>query len=197
MRTAIRRYMVLILLCIVRVPSVPAAISVSIPNMSGMQGSTVDIPVVVAGMLPSDSLVAYQLKIRFNATVLQISSATQNGTMTANWGSPFTSIKNDTVRIGGYTTNQPNKRIVQDDNILVKLRVLVIGYPGSQSSITISEIKFFHLTGEMQISGVTGGTFSVTQNPGAQDVDLNLYPSWNLISFPVVPTLGTLPEILQ
>lgn len=173
------------------------AIGISIPNMNSMQGTNIEIPVLISGLSLSDSLVAYQMKVRFNATVLQCNGATESGTMTVAWGVPYFGISSDTLRVGGMTTNQPNKRIVQDDGILVKLKFLVIGYPGSNTTLSVSEIKCFNLDGEMSIGSVTNGTFTVTQNPASVNVDITLYTGWNLISFPVFPIINTLPQILQ
>jgi hypothetical protein len=172
------------------------AVTVSISNKDAMQGATVDIPVYVTGISLSDSLVAYQMKMKYDGTVIQSVGVSVLGTMTANWGEPVSGARNDTLRVGGYTTNQPSKRLVLDDGILLNLRFLVIGFPGSTTTMAITEIRFFNLTGEISISNVTGGTLSVTQNPGTRNENITLYPNWNLISFPLIPSLPTLSVIL-
>ncbi len=173
-----------------------SAVVVSISSKSAMQGETVSIPVQVTGIALTDSLVAYQMKVRYDGTVIQPIGAYVLGTMTSNWGEPVYRAVNDTVRVGGYTTNQPLKRLVLDDGILLNLQFLVIGYPGSTTTMTITEIKFFNLTGEIAISSTAGGTLTVTQNPGTVNKTITLYPNWNLMSFPLVPSLPTLPGIL-
>jgi len=168
---------------------------VSVSNMSGMQGAAVDIPILPTGLNISDSLVAYQMKVRFDPAMLQPLEASQSGTMTAAWGTPFFGFKNDTVRIGGYTTNQPGKRLVLDDGILVKLRFLVLGSSGNHTVLNIPEVQFFNPSGQIPISGTEAGTFTIQDTP-AKDVDITLYSGWNLISFPVIPSNSSLPQLL-
>jgi hypothetical protein len=182
--------------CLASASLVQSAVVVSISNKDAMQGATVNIPVYVTGISLSDSLVAYQLKMKYDGTVIQSVGVFVLGTMTAAWGEPVYGAKNDTVRVGGYTTNQPSKRLVLDDGILVNLQFLIIGFPGSSTTMTITEIRFFNLTGEIPISNTTSGTLSVTQNPGTKNENITLYPNWNLISFPLIPSLPTLPQIL-
>ncbi len=168
---------------------------VSVSNMNGMQGAAVDIPILIAGLNISDSLVAYQMKVRFDAAMLQPLEAFESGTMTSAWGSPFFGFLNDTVRVGGYTTNQPGKELVLDDGILVKLRFLVLGSSGSHTVLNIPEVQFFNPSGQIPISGTEMGTFTIQETP-VMDVDITLYSGWNLISFPVIPSNSTLPQIL-
>lgn len=180
-----------------------AQVSVSIPNMEVQRGETVEVSFKVTGLSPSDSLIAYQLVVVYNPAVIQGVGASKEGTMTANWDNPVVAIKygktqspRDTLRVVGITTNQPGKRVVQDDGILVKLKFLVTGNVGETVSICIQAIRLFRNTGEISISTKTDGVLTVIENSSNVTVMLDLSPNWNLVSFPVMPVHNTLPKVL-
>lgn len=185
------------------VVSLRAQVSVSIPNMNVQRGATADVPFQVSGILPSDSLIAYQLAVVYNPAVVQGVGASKSGTMTQNWDNPTVAIKSgktqppvDTLRVVGITTNQPGKRVVQDEGILVKLNFLVTGNVGDTVSVRIQEIRLFHKSGEFSIGTKTKGVLTVVENPNVTTVNLTLYPGINFISFPLTPNPNKLPDVL-
>lgn len=173
-----------------------SAITISIPGQSGQRGNTVEIPINASGINLSDSVIAYQVKVAFSSTVIQSVGATSTATMTERWGSPVVGSKTDTVRIAGYTTNQPSRRMVDDAGILVKMQFLVVGAPGSITVMSILEAKLYNPSGEMGVTIIPTANFSVSGNATPVTKDITLYPNWNLISFPVIPNTSTLPEVL-
>ncbi len=172
-------------------------ITMSIPSSPVTRGETVEVPVNIQGINPSDSVLSYQMTLWYDSDVVQCVGATSAGTMTQNWGAPFVGPKTDTVRVVGMTTNQPTKRLVQDAWQLVKLQFLVIGDPGSSSLVRFIEARLWNISGEMNITNKINGTLSVVANPSTTDIDITLYPNWNLISFPLVPVTSSLPEIFN
>ena len=168
----------------------------TIPNVNGTRGSTVEVPVNIQGIVVADSVIAYQITIWFDSAILQAVDAISQGTMTEFWGSPFVGPKTDTVRVGGFTTNEPGKRLVPDAGILVKLRFLVLGNIGSSTQIRIVSQKIFDKDGEMAVANTNDGAVNVTSGSAVTDIDVTLHPDWNLVSFPIVADPSTLPEIL-
>ncbi len=198
MKRSLRRFIFITLTGIVlgRHGSLQAQINVSITNTPVLQGSPVDIPVNITGISVSDSILSYQMTLWFDSDVVQCVGATSATTMTQQWGDPYVGPVTDTVRIGGFTTNQPTKRLVPDLGRLVKLQFLVVGSPGSSSLVKFIDMKLFNINGAMTINNKTNGTLTVVENPNITSRDITLYPSWNLISFPLVPT-DTLPDIFN
>lgn len=177
--------------------SLQSQITVSIQNSSVSRGTTVDVPVNITGISVSDSVLSYQMTLWYDSDVVQCVGATGAGTMTQLWGDPYVGPKTDTVRVGGFTTNQPGKRLVQDAGQLVKLQFLVIGDPGSSSLVKFVNAKLFDLDGEMTITNMVNGMLTVVTNPSTTSRDITLYPNWNQISFPLVPETNTIPEIFN
>jgi hypothetical protein len=169
----------------------------TIPNVNGTRGTTVDVPVQVQGIGVADSVVSYQLTISFNSSIIQAVGANRQGTMTEFWGAPYVAPKTDTVRVGGFTTNRPDKRLVADAGILIKLRFLVVGSTGSSSDIRITDKKLYNLQGEMNVNSINNGTLTVLNNQNTTNIDITLYPGWNLISFRLVAQPSALPDILD
>ena len=172
-------------------------ITVSIPNRSESKGTTVEIPVNITGINVADSILSYQMTLWFDSDVIQCVGATSAGTMTQLWGDPYVGPKTDTVRVGGFTTNQPTKRLVLDAGQLVKLQFLVVGNAGSSSLVRFIDMKLFNINGEKTITNKVNGTLTVVANPNTTSRDIILYPNWNLISFPLVPATSTLPAIFN
>ena len=174
-------------------------ITLTIPHVNGNQGATVDVPVQISGISLADSLVSYQLTIWYDFDVVRAVGATRAGTMTQNWSAnePFTGTKTDTIRVADLTTNQPNRRLVWDAGILVKLRFVVCGNPGDNTQIRIVSRRLFDLDGEMNVSNVVNGSLTVTQPPVTENVNVTLHPNWNLISFRVMPQDNDLPDIFN
>ncbi|MBN2030313.1 T9SS type A sorting domain-containing protein [bacterium] len=172
-------------------------ITMSIQNSPVTRGATVEIPVNIQGISVSDSVLCYQMTFWYDSDVVQCVGATSVGTMTQQWGDPYVGPKTDTVRVGGFTTNQPTKRLVQDAGQLVKLQFLVIGNPGSSTLVRFINAKLFNINGEMNITNKINGTLTVVTNPNTTNIDLILYPDWNRISLPIVPTNNTFPEVFN
>ena len=171
---------------------VQAQITLSVQDATVQQGTTVDVPVQIQGIGPADGILAYQLTMGFSSTVLEAVDATSEGTITATWGEPVVGPKTDTVRVGGYTVDQP----LETDGVLVKLKFLVLGDAGSSKSVDFLEVGMYNLDGEVSVGGTTAGTLTVSESTETMDVDLVLHPGWNLVSFPVVADPQTLPEVL-
>ena len=165
------------------------------------RGTTVDIPILMEGLGVEDSVVAYQLNVEFDSDVLLSVGAVSEGTMTEQWGDPYTVTRESDITVGGFTTNQPSTGLVADDGILVKLKFVVHGLPSSQTSnttvIRFSEATVYTLTETIVIAHTKNGALSVEENPTPTSRDLTIYPNWNLISLAIAPDPNTLPEIFS
>jgi len=165
------------------------------------RGTTVDIPILMEGLGVEDSVVAYQLNVEFDSDVLLSVGAVSEGTMTEQWGDPYTVTRESDITVGGFTTNQPSTGLVADDGILVKLKFVVHGLPSSQTSnttvIRFSEATVYTLTETIVIAHTKNGALSVEENPTPTSRDLTIYPNWNLISLSIAPDPNTLPEIFS
>lgn len=174
-----------------------AQINLTVPDVTELRGATVEVPVNVTGLALGDSAISYQLTIWFDSDIVQAVGATSEGTMTAPWGDPYVGPKTDTVRVGGFTTNQPGKRMVTDAGILVKLQFLVVGDPGSTTEIKFLDKKIFDTQGEIGQVTTTDGSLTAQAEPTTITVDVTLNDGWNIVSFPVVPLTDTLPGVLD
>jgi hypothetical protein len=177
------------------------AASLIIPDMSAQRGTSVDLPVQMTGLGPADSVVAYQLVLGFDSAVLQAIEATSAGTMTENWGDPYVGPKTDTVRVGGFTSNQPSKRLIDDSGILVKVSFLIHGIPTSttsnRTSIYFIQAVIYTLDKTIVISNTKTGSIKVTQNPTQVEKNIILYPDWNQISLPIIPENNNFPDVFN
>ncbi len=187
---------------ILTVPSAPYY-KLSIPDMTGMRGNTVNVPVKFSRWAPVDSVVAYELTIGYDADVLLSVGATSAGTMTQNWGDPFSAPHEDEITLAGWTTNKDANRMVKDDSILVYVDFIVQGIPSSQTSnATLIRILRAKITTmdeenleETIVSHTRTGALLVQENPEIVQKNVTLYPGLNLISLALVPEPNTIPEI--
>ncbi len=149
-------------------------VMVSIPDTSATQGKTIEIPIRITGISVPDSIVAYQIKIEFDPAMVQTAGVSILETMTENWGDPTVNSSANWIRIGGFTTNQPGKRLVADKGNLIKLKLLVVGDPYHFSKLHLSYAQLFNLNGQVAIGRTDG---SVLVNPDLRNpwrVDLTV-----------------------
>lgn len=190
-------FLITVLVVFLSVPSLlKSQITITIPNRNGTRGATVEVPVQIQGISVGDSVLAYQMTIWFDSSILQAVGANSQGTMTEFWGETYVGPKTDTVRVGAFTTNEPGTRLVPDAGILVKLEFLVIGEIGTSTQIRIVDKKIFNKDGEMAVANTIDGLLTVTAGSTTTAIDITLHPDWNLVSFPIVADPNTLPDVL-
>lgn len=179
----------------------PNNIYISMVDTTIQRGSQILYPVFMDGIGLADSLVAYELTLGFDSGVLQAIGASSANTMTRNWGDPFVGPKTDTVRIAGFTTNQPSKRLFIGDGRLVNVNFLVHGIPSNPFSnstiIHVVRADLYTLYDHIVVSHSKSGTITVQVNPTQVTKDLTLYPDWNQISLPLIPEDNTFPEVFE
>jgi hypothetical protein len=172
-------------------------ISISIPDTSAFQGSTIDVPVRIEGLTVLDSVVAYQIQIGFQTDVVQAVGVTNEGTMTEMWDVPFVNSEEGMITVGGLTTNQPSKRLVSDHGILVKITFLVQGIPFENTLLWFSEAVIFALEKTIPLAHTGTGMITVEENPFTTDTYLTLHPGGNMIGLAMVPENPAIPELLN
>jgi len=191
-------FLITVLVVFLSVPSLlKSQITITIPNRNGTRGATVEVPVQIQGISVGDSVLAYQMTIWFDSSILQAVGANSQGTMTEFWGETYVGPKTDTVRVGAFTTNEPGTRLVPDAGILVKLEFLVIGEIGTSTQIRIVDKKIFNKDGEMTVANTTDGLLTVTAGSTVTAVDITLHPDWNLASFPIIADNNTIPDVFD
>jgi hypothetical protein len=146
-------------------------------------------------------VVAYQIKVGFEAEVVQAVDALSEGTMTEMWGDPFFYSYEGVLGVGGMTTNQPSKRLIPDGGILCYLSLLVQGTPTEPSTastlLPFFDAVIFTLDERMPVAHTKTGLVTVQENPSVVDVQIPLYPGENMVCLSVVPETPTLPDILH
>lgn len=173
-----------------------------LPDTTAERGATVRIPIYLEGLGVPDSVVAYQIRVGFDADVLIATGAFSTGTMTEPWGNPVAAPHESSMSVAGFTTNQPSARMVPDGGRLVYLEFLVHGIPddpvSSSTEIYIDQAILYTIeanTAQSQIvSNTKVGVLTVQTGSNPATRDIPLYPDWNLLSLGIAPSPNTLPE---
>jgi hypothetical protein len=138
-----------------------AEVTVTLPDVHAAQGSIVELPVRITGIAPSDSIIAYQMKVEFDPGVVTPAGVSVAGTMTERWGDPVSAVSGQIFRVGGFTANQPGRQIVPDGGIFVTLKFLASGEADRFSRIRLTWMQLYDLNGTVAISRMTDGMVSV------------------------------------
>ncbi len=175
------------------------SVKLSLPDTVIYNKSSFKIPIRMEGLNVEDSVLAYQITLKFDQNALLAVGVTNQGTMTAQWNGPLTGIKNDTIVIADFTTNQPNTQLVQDHRELVKVSFLVKGLPAGQifnnTVIYLSEATILTLNKKITVSNIKNGNVTIFDTRIPVEKNLVIHPGWNLVSLSITPKVHSLPDI--
>jgi hypothetical protein len=178
--------------------SSPSQIKLLLPNPSFLRGDAAEIPIQVQNLSPADSVLAFQITVAFDPAVLAATGVTATGTMSANWTSVVAGPRESDMTVAGFTTNQPGSQLVADGGNLVKLKFLVNGLAGSQTTLRLTDAVIYTLSGTVPISNTRSGALHVNSGASTVTKNLSIYPGWNLVSLAVAPDpTNTLPAVMN
>lgn len=134
------RYGAVLLLCSVlgMAPVHAQDISVSLPDLTGLSsGSSLTIPVNVEEDVTGEGISAYEVTIQYDASILDITGATNDGTLTDSWGAPTvnTNVSGE-VTISSATTTA----IDGGPGALVILQADIVG--SGSTALTFTDFRF-------------------------------------------------------
>jgi hypothetical protein len=150
--------------------SVGIAATVSIPDISGGAGSTVEIPLNIDD--PS-GIAGFQFTLSFDSNVLQ-ATGVSSGTLTEGW---LAYINTDTDGQAGIVFLNPLvEELGETSGSLAKIIFLVTGDVDDTTSFLLSEVSFYNALAEGIGVGLQTGTFTVDVQTG----DVNNDQSTNI-----------------
>ena len=103
-----------------------AQIAVSLPNLSGAMGQSLQIPITV-GDLTGKGVVSYQFTVTYNSSVLSITSIVTSGTISASFPNPVV----NTGILGQVTVAGIAYLPVSGGGVFIKLNGTVVGIGAS------------------------------------------------------------------
>ncbi|MCK5148322.1 PKD domain-containing protein [bacterium] len=131
-----------------------------------VQGKSSEIPIYLDGIAPEDSVIAYELTLSYDSSLLSGIGAEAQMTMTELWGVPLFVNRQSEMVIGAFTTNQPGSELVSDNGILVKAKMFLDALPDDSSppytTIHIVRASIFTLTETIRISHFQSGLLEVS-----------------------------------
>lgn len=113
-------------------------VNVTLPQVQGEQGDTLDIPVVIDSLAGSKVL-SYEFILSYSQSVVHGLSTDTDSTLSnnSNW-TVMSSVSSGAIHVAGYGATS----LVSTGGILIKLRFIVVGVSGSASSLTFSSFTF-------------------------------------------------------
>lgn len=98
-----------------------------------------------------DSIIAYQMSINYNSTLIEIHSASSKGALTENWGSPYFNAEEGEFRVAAFSAEflYLNADGTPDTMLFVKVRVLKD--IECTTGIHISEVSMYNSMGELNV----------------------------------------------
>lgn len=149
------KWIVLFVLLVLALSPAPAAITVSIPALTGGPGDTVDIPVMTT-LLPDSSVLACQFTVLYSSSVITMISVITDGTLAnaAGW-SVSANFSGDSVAVGGFGAGFMNGQ-----GPIIKIRCRIRGGVGSTTSLTLRRFTFN--AGSPAVSVTNGGLSILT-----------------------------------
>ncbi len=155
---------IFLLACLLNFPRLYSQVKVSIPDSTVCPGIDFMIPVYVTGLSAEDSVIAYQLCLRFDSSLVEVYGVSNDGTMTRKWGSPFINVVDTACYVAGFTSNQGSKQIQLDTNRLVQIGLRIIKDSVFTTQIEISSFMLFGLDGDIEPDTVSGSEIDVVLN---------------------------------
>ena len=171
-----------VLLLFVTMMNVNAQVIVSIPDTTGVQDSTVSIPVIVD--LKSYGVTCYEFELTFDPQVLTATEvgASNEETLTENWHGPFVNTNFDgKIIVGGFFS--PTDTIYGTGNF-VNLNFTICGNIGDSTELVFN---YFIFNNGMPYAYKMSGLLKVVEPiPASVDINAVETPS-NVILFPNYP----------
>jgi hypothetical protein len=132
--------------------------NLSIPDMSGEKGSTVEIPVNVGN---AAGVAGFQITVNYDSSVLDCTQAA-SGNLTGGW-SVTAKTEKGKVNVGGFS---PALSGLSGSGNLAKIMCNVIGDSPKKSEVKISSKKLVDSKGSEIKSSGTNGIFKVKKGKG-------------------------------
>jgi hypothetical protein len=150
-------------------------VSVSIPDTTGAPGDTIEIPILVKDMFPSDTVRSADISIGFNPAVIQAEEVViLSGTLAASWFSAV-NILNDSllnIALAGVDSISGSGTLVY-----LRFKVLSSALPGDSSLIHFKKMVFNE--GAPPVSA-KDGILKITPTAVYENDNLNLPQNFSL-----------------
>lgn len=145
------------------------------------------LPLTVDNDISGQNIIAYQFHLTFNPAVLQVTGLATAGTLSSN--SSWAVIEHHgtagQVNVVGYGTTP-----LVSTGVLLNLLFQVTSTVGAETDLILSDFLFNEGT---PAADLHHGHFSARP---LRSQSLTLYPGWNLLAIPVVPTATTPAAVL-
>jgi len=109
--------------------SLEAQVQMTIGNVTGKHGDTLEIPISTTSIALTDSVYSFQATFSVNAGVLKLIGVDTTGTFLAGFGTPYFNPTTNTVAISGVS------RLAGSGNFLY-LKGVLVGNPGTQTVVS-------------------------------------------------------------
>ncbi len=151
-------FFVLLFICFLVVATSALAGNLSIPDMSGEKGSTVEIPVNVDN---AAGVAGFQITVNYDSSVLDCTKAAP-GDLTGGWSVTAKTAKGQ-LNIGGFS---PVLSELSGSGGLAKIMCTVVGDSPKKSEVKISSKKLVDSKGAEIKSSGANGIFKVKKGKG-------------------------------
>jgi Cohesin domain len=161
----------------------PAAINVSLPQLSANNGSSIVVPINV-GNLTGQGAVSYDFDLRFDPAVLRLATSpiTQTGTLSNDFTITVNASTPGKLRVGAF-----NPSPLAGTGTLLNVNFEVIGTPGALTNLRWQLFEFnegdpasLKTDGQFNVSGQPAGTVFDFDGDGKADISVFRQGNWYL-----------------
>ncbi|HWQ96112.1 MAG TPA: cohesin domain-containing protein, partial [Candidatus Methylomirabilis sp.] len=143
--------------------ALPTATSFGVEDATGDQNTSVEVPVNITDV-QGDPVAGIIFDVTYDPNVLNLTKPNvKRGSLTAEWDAPLINLATGRVSIvyGGSGTEIPTGA----SGSVIILNFSVIGAPGAQSPLNVSQIQLSNEGGDVGTAPAMGGTFTVLGVP--------------------------------
>ena len=140
-----------------------AGILVWTPDTTVCCGTGYNLSVLVDGITPGDSVLAYQFDMEFDGSLIKLTGANHDG-MTGSWGDPVYNQEGDTLHMAGFTAD--NYLCPEDTScaVLARLNFDVIADTTDTTHVRFDDFRFFNRYGEVPVDSLGQNTVNIVLN---------------------------------
>jgi hypothetical protein len=141
-----------------------AGVTVWFPDTTAAPQIEIRMPLYVESVQIADSIIAYDCSIEYDSQVLTLERISEQGSMTAAWGSPFTNSEPGHCTVAGFTSNLPDHRVIDSSNVWLYFDFWVEGEPAETAEIRITHFQLYSLEDAIQTDSASVGHIEIVMN---------------------------------
>lgn len=119
------------------VQSQPAPITILLPVTEVESGSFISIPLQIEGEVTGQEILAFQLTLDFDPTVLQLNGVSTENTLSANWNVAENRTADGSIMVVGYSATE-----LSASGTLLNFQFAAIGSVAAQTALIIHDFMW-------------------------------------------------------